>query len=95
MNALIDLEKCREYLTVSINKDNHKIRLSGTINDPYFCGKDLCEMLGYSDLKEAIKKFVDEEDKTNLNELNKSMVQLEPQMGGGAAPPPKYGNQKP
>lgn len=35
MNALIDLEKCREYLTVSINKDNHKIRLSGTINDPY------------------------------------------------------------
>lgn len=95
MNALIDLEKCREYLTVSINKDNHKIRLSGTINDPYFCGKDLCEMLGYSDLKEAIKKFVDEEDKTNLNELNKSMVQLEPQMGGGCCTPPKYGNQKP
>lgn len=89
MNALIDLEKCREYLTVSINKDNHKIRLSGTINDPYFCGKDLCEMLGYSDLKEAIKKFVDEEDKTNLNELNKSMVQLEPQMGGGCSTPPK------
>lgn len=44
-------------------------------------------MLGYSDLKEAIKKFVDEEDKTNLNELNKSMVQLEPQMGGVQHPP--------
>lgn len=81
MNALIDIEKCREYMTITMKNNIFKIRLSGTVEDPYFCGKDLCEMLGYSDLKESIKKFVDEEDKLSLSEVNKNMVILTPQMG--------------
>ena len=45
MNALIDLGKCREYMTVTISGKDHQIRLSGTVYDPYFCGRDICTVL--------------------------------------------------
>ena len=54
MNALIDLGKCREYMTITLDDRDHKIKLSGTIEDPYFCSRDLCEILGYKDPKDAI-----------------------------------------
>jgi prophage antirepressor-like protein len=69
MNALIDLTKCREYLTVNIDDKDHQIRLSGTIDDPYFCGKDVCKILGYKDPKNVLYKFVDKDEKKNLKEL--------------------------
>jgi prophage antirepressor-like protein len=86
MNVLVDLEKCREFMTVTRGDKNHQIRLSGSIDNPYFCGKDICEMLGYSDLKEAIKKFVDDEDKLNLLEIS-TKVNFEAQVGGVRHPP--------
>ena len=45
MSALIDLGKCREYMTVTIGGKDHQIRLSGTVYDPYFCGRDICNVL--------------------------------------------------
>ena len=38
MNALIDLSKCREYMTMNIGGRDNQVRLSGTIENPYFCG---------------------------------------------------------
>jgi MSV199 domain/BRO family, N-terminal domain/T5orf172 domain len=73
MNALIDLTKCREYLTINMGGRDHQIRLCGTIEDPYFCGRDVCEVLGYKDPKNALFRYVDFEDKKNLKELGFSL----------------------
>jgi prophage antirepressor-like protein len=69
MNALIDLEKCREYMTVSIGGMNHQVKLSGSIEDPYFCGKEVCIILGHKNPKQALLTHVDEEDKKDLKTL--------------------------
>lgn len=66
MNALIDLNNCREYMTVTIGGKIHQIKLSGTIEDPYFCGRDVCQVLGYKDSKDALWRYVDSEDKNEL-----------------------------
>lgn len=54
MNALINLNECREYMTITIGGQDHQIRLNGTIEDPYFCGKDVCIVLGYKSSKKAL-----------------------------------------
>jgi hypothetical protein len=89
MNALINLKDCREYMVVTINSENHNIRLSGTIQSPYFCGKDICRVLGYKDPKDALRKFVDRDDKCDLNELNSKRGQTEDEKMGGCHTPPK------
>jgi prophage antirepressor-like protein len=85
MNALIDLNNCREYMTINIGGKDHKVKLGGTINDPYFCGKDVCDILGYKDSKDAIKKFTEEEDRSNFSEIvDKNNLTV----GGGQIAPP-------
>jgi prophage antirepressor-like protein len=83
MNALIDLKarsaledgqspsdgKCREYMTVTIGDRERQVKLSGTINEPYFCGRDVCEVLGYDSPKNALHRYVDQEEKKSLKEL--------------------------
>ena len=54
MNALIDLTQCREHMTVTIGGKDHQIKLSGTIDDPYFCGRDVCAVLGHKNSKKAL-----------------------------------------
>jgi hypothetical protein len=70
MNALIDLTKCRKYLTINMGGRDHRIRLCGTIDDPYFCGRDVCEVLGYKDIKQALQKHVKPKHKNELKSLN-------------------------
>lgn len=84
MNALINLKECREYMTLYINETSHQIKLAGTLNDPYFCGRDICNVLGYRDSKTAIKKFTEEEDRSNLENLK---VNCNLPMGGTNCPP--------
>jgi very-short-patch-repair endonuclease len=85
MDALIDLNKCREHhgaqhhderctkctehLTINIGGRDHQIRLSGTIDDPYFCGKDVCAVLGYKNSKQALLLNVEHEEKRSLKQL--------------------------
>ena len=69
MNALIDLTKCREYITITIGGKNQQVKLNGTIEDPYFCNKDVCDVLGYKDYKNAIHRYVDKDEKKTLKEL--------------------------
>lgn len=43
--------------------ENHEVR-SLLINDePYFVGKDVAEILGYKNPRDAVNKHVDDEDK--------------------------------
>ncbi|AAK82150.1 289L [Invertebrate iridescent virus Kaz2018] len=78
MDALINLKDCKEYMTITFCNQEHQIKLAGTVDTPYFCGKDVCKVLGYKDIKDALKKHVDREDKLPLSEIKKV---------GGTAPP--------
>jgi prophage antirepressor-like protein len=77
MNALIDLNQCREYMTITIGGKTHRIRLAGTIDEPYFCGRDVCEILEQKDVKYALKTHV-------LPRYKKELCTI---LGGGIPPP--------
>lgn len=47
------------------NFEDNAVRTLTIDNDPYFVGKDVATVLGYSDTFGALKKHVDEEDKQN------------------------------
>ena len=65
-----NFDKCREYMVVTMDggKDHH-IKLAGTTEEPYFCGKDVCETLGYENVKATLFKLVEPENKKELNYL--------------------------
>ncbi len=44
--------------------------------EPWFVAKDVCDVLGYANSRDAINDNVDEEDKINLKEILKSSQQL-------------------
>lgn len=45
------------------NEEFGQVRTLLIDNEPYFVGKDVAEILGYSDTSDALKKHVDDEDK--------------------------------
>lgn len=45
---------------------NTGIRVLGTKWDPWFVGKDVCDVLGYSNPRDAIARYVDDEDKNTV-----------------------------
>ena len=52
MNQLINLSG--DYVTFDVGeKKKQKVKIVGTFKQPYFCGRDVCEILGYVDLKQA------------------------------------------
>lgn len=70
MNALINLKDCKEFMVITINNKDHQIKLAGTIDDPYFCGRDVCIVLGYIDIKKALQRCIDDnDDKKPLKKL--------------------------
>ncbi|MEO5301490.1 phage antirepressor [Enterococcus cecorum] len=47
----------------TFNFENQQVRTIEIENEPYFVGKDITEILGYSNSRDALYKHVDEEDK--------------------------------
>lgn len=47
----------------TFNFENQQVRTIEVENEPYFVGKDITEILGYSNSRDALYKHVDEEDK--------------------------------
>jgi prophage antirepressor-like protein len=86
MNALINLNDCKEYMIVIIDNKEYRIKLSGTIDDPYFCGKDVCEVLGYVNKKDALQRYVDDEDKLSRKELYNTWAKLSTKVDLAAQP---------
>ena len=52
------------------NFENHEVRSLLINSEPWFVGKDVAEVLGYSNVKTAIPKHVDEEDRKILSTQN-------------------------
>ena len=46
------------------------VRVVGTNENPWFCGRDICDILEYSDYRKALFKFVDDENKKSLKDLS-------------------------
>ncbi|MCI9976446.1 Bro-N domain-containing protein [Clostridioides difficile] len=45
------------------NEQFGEIRVLEKSGEPWFVGKDVAEMLGYSNSRDALKKHIDEDDK--------------------------------
>lgn len=58
-------------LQIFTNKEFGQVRTLEIDGQPYFVGKDVAEILGYSNTRQALKSHVDDEDKgvTNLDTL--------------------------
>lgn len=50
-------------LQIFENKEFGKIRTVEINNEPYFVGKDVADILGYSNTRDALSKHIDDEDK--------------------------------
>lgn len=72
VKALINLKECKEYMTITLNGQKHQIKLAGTVETPYFCYKDISEILGYKNAKDALYRLVDSYDKKSLIDLREA-----------------------
>ena len=63
MNALIDLKNCRELMTVTLGGRDQNI----TMENPYFCGKDVCGILDHKNSKYALQTHVPLKYKKDLS----------------------------
>ena len=66
----MNLNECKEHMTLTLECGrSQRIKIMGTTADPYFCGRDVCELLGYKDVNRTLWDHVDEEDKKDLKSL--------------------------
>ena len=72
-----------EFMKEVFKFEDNKVKIVGDYENPWFCGKDVCKALGYSDYKDALKKHVYERKKSNLSSI----------LGGGVSPPPFTHNE--
>ena len=55
------------------------VKVVGTFEEPWFCGREVCEILEYKDIKDALQKHVQQKSKKTLKELSEKW--------GGKTPP--------
>lgn len=58
------------------NFEELPVRTLTVDNEPYFVGKDVAEILGYSNTRDALSKHVDEDDKEILTSRNTTLENL-------------------
>ena len=74
MNSIMNLEENKEVMTLIVDGKEYNIKLQGTTEKPYFCGKDVCKVLGYADGKsnnilKTIQNIVKPKHKCMLKEV--------------------------
>ncbi|MGL5357024.1 MAG: BRO-N domain-containing protein [Cetobacterium sp.] len=63
-----------DFVTVDVGeKKNQKIKIVGTYENPYFCGRDVCEILEYKDIKQSLREHVKEKHKKELRMLSNEL----------------------
>ncbi|HDM2202925.1 TPA: phage antirepressor [Staphylococcus aureus] len=60
----------------TFNFEELPVRTLTVDNEPYFVGKDVAEILGYSNTRDALSKHVDEDDKEILTSRNTTLENL-------------------
>jgi prophage antirepressor-like protein len=68
MQSLINLSG--DFVTFDVgHKKNQKVKIIGTHKNPWFCGKDVCEILEYKDIQNVLFKHVKPKYKKDLKTL--------------------------
>ena len=52
------MQQTIETIYVTIEDEEHPIRVFGTSYSTVFAGKDLCKIMGYSNYKDTLQKLV-------------------------------------
>ena len=72
MQSLIKFENNRVTFDFE-TKPGQKIKIVGTFDDPYFCGKDVCTILEYTTIKNTLNKL-DNNYKKDLKTIMEGLV---------------------
>jgi prophage antirepressor-like protein len=70
MNALMNLNECTDYIIFEVNGKHTRVKIIGTNEEPWFCGRDVCAVLEYIDDKQALQKNVKPKNKKSLANLS-------------------------
>ena len=76
MNALINLNECPDYVTFEVEGKRTQVRIVGTNDEPWFCGKDVCAVLEYNQPRQALQTNVDDDCKKSLSLLSSEAANL-------------------
>ena len=63
-------------LQIFKNAEFGSIRTTTINGEPYFVGRDIAEILGYSNTKDAISTHVDEEDRTVIQRSENTTLEI-------------------
>jgi prophage antirepressor-like protein len=66
---LINLYENGKRTKIVLDGKDHFVKLQGTTDEPYFCGKDVCAILGYANAKQALQLNVKPKHKRDLKEF--------------------------
>jgi len=78
MDSLINLYENKNTMKIVLDGKEHFVKLQGTTEEPYFCGKDVCVILGYANINDALHKHVKDKHKNTLKGL---ISELESNLG--------------
>ena len=56
----------KKYLKFQVGEEIYDLKLIGTFVEPWFCGKDICRILGLNDMKQALQENIEPEYKRHL-----------------------------
>lgn len=69
----MDLRSCTDSITFDVKGVEGRVRLVGTYETPWFCGRDVCTILGYKNIKDALQKHVLPHQKKSLSLLSSGL----------------------
>lgn len=58
-----------EHLNKILSYNQKSVRIFGTNEDPWFCGKDVCEILEYANYRQSLYDNVEDDNKKSLKDL--------------------------
>ena len=73
MDTLINLNESTDHITISLNDKKHQIKIVGTYDDPYFCGKDVCAVLEHENIKATLHR---RDQETTHSYMSKNQTSL-------------------
>jgi prophage antirepressor-like protein len=74
MNCLINISESTDRVVFDAKgAKKDQVKVVGTFEEPWFCGKDVCEILEYSDTKQALQNRVEDKCKKTLKEMGEAL----------------------
>lgn len=67
-----------ELINSSFEFNQQSVRMAGTINEPWFCARDIIKILGYKNISDALKDHVDTEERLTLRQILQRIAGCDP-----------------